>query len=105
MLATDQVVRQLAAQSDRDRIMGFMDRGDVRREMEALGIDPNEAQARVRNLTDSEVAEIAGQIDQLPAGESAGGIIVGIALLFIVVLVVTDALGYSDVFTFVDPAE
>ena len=105
MLATDRIIQQMSAQLDRDRVNGFLDRDDVRRQMESLGVDPAEARARAGSLTDTEVAEIAGRIDRLPAGESAGGLIVGIALLFIVVLIVTDLLGYSDVFTFVDPAE
>jgi len=104
MLATDQVVRHLSAQADRDRVSEFMGRDDVRRQMEELGVDPAEAQARVGNLTDAEVAAIAGEIDRLPAGESAAGLIIGLGLLFVVVLIITDGLGYSDVFTFSDPA-
>jgi hypothetical protein len=104
MLATDQVVRQLSAQADRDRVGEFMDRDDVRRQMEELGVDPVEARARVGNLTNSEVAAIAGEIDRLPAGESAAGLIIGLGLLFVVVLIITDGLGYSNVFTFSDPA-
>lgn len=103
MLATDQVVQQLTAQLDRDRVYEFMDRDDVLRQLQDLGVDPAEARARVANLTDAEVAAIAGQIDRMPAGEGGAGVLIGLAVLFLFVLIITDALGYSDVFTFVNP--
>jgi len=60
-----------------------------------------EAKARVESLTDQEAAEIAAQIDQMPAGGSALGTLVGAAILVFLVLLVTDILGYTDIFPFI----
>ena len=53
-------------------------------------------------LSDAQVREIAGQLDQLPAGQSAVGIIVGAILLVFLILLVTDLLGLTNVFPFVN---
>ena len=77
-------------------------RDDVRRQMVALGVEPAEAAARAAALSDPKVREIAGQLDRLPAGQSAVGAVVGAALLIFLVLLITDLLGLTDVFPFVN---
>ena len=89
------------AASERDRVAAFLARDDVRAQMAALGVDPAEAARRVAGLSDAEVQRIAGQLDQLPAGQSALGAVIGAALLIFIVLLVTDLLGLTDVFPFV----
>ena len=62
-----------------------------------------EAQARINSLTDMEAIQLANRIDQVPAGGSAFGAIVGAAVIVFIVLVITDILGYTDIFTFIKP--
>ena len=99
MVGTDQVVPEID-QSARDRVDAFMTREDVKAQFRALGISPEEAQARVAALSDAEIDKIAGRLDTLPAGEGAVGAIVGAALIIFIVLLITDLLGWTDVFTF-----
>ena len=82
-------------------MLAFLDRAEVREQIAALGVDPNEAAARVAALSDGQVREIAGQLDQLPAGQSAVGVVVGAILIIFLVLLVTDLLGLTNVFPFV----
>lgn len=105
MVTTDQIVRSIATQQDRDRVYQFMDREDVRRQMESWGVDPMEAAARVRGLTDAEIAGIVGKIEQLPAGQDAAGAIIGAALAIFLIFIITDILGFTDVFPFVSSIE
>ena len=79
----------------------FFDRSEVHKHLLAWGVNPEEAKARVDSLTDQEIDKIATQIDQLPAGGDALGTIVGAALLIFIVLLITDILGFTDVFPFV----
>jgi hypothetical protein len=46
------------------------------------------------------VAEITTRIDELPAGQSAIGIIVGAVVLIFIVLLITDLLCLTSVFNF-----
>jgi hypothetical protein len=88
--------------TDRARVLAFLNRAEVREQIVALGVNPNEAAARVRALSDAQVREIAGQLDQLPAGQSAVGAVVGAILIIFLVLLVTDLLGLTNVFPFVN---
>jgi hypothetical protein len=87
--------------ADRARVLAFLDRAEVREQIAALGVDPNEAAARIAALSDAQVREIAGQLDQLPAGQSAVGAVVGAIVIIFLVLLVTDLLGLTNVFPFV----
>ena len=101
MVTTDRVVEQAVAQQDRLRVLEFFDREDVRRELEALGIEPGEAAARIGSLSDAEIAQISGELDQLPAGQGAAGTIVGVFVLILVILLFTDILGLTSVYPFI----
>ncbi|MFP6758617.1 MAG: PA2779 family protein [Alphaproteobacteria bacterium] len=83
------------------KVETFLAREDVKGQLVVLGVDPSEAAVRVASLTDSELAQIAGRLDELPAGEGAVGAIVGAIVLIFLVLLVTDLLVLTDVFPFV----
>ena len=101
LVSTEQVLAQGDGAAERARVLAFLDRAEVRDQIVALGVDPLEAAARVRALSDAQVREIAGQLDQLPAGQSAVGAVVGAILIIFLVLLVTDLLGLTNVFPFV----
>ncbi len=105
MVTTDQVIAQSAAADDRARVMRFMAREDVRQQLQALGIDPDEAARRTESLSDDEIQQIAERMDELPAGQSAIGVVVLIILVLFLVLVITDLTGATDVFPFINKIE
>ena len=93
MIGTDAVT----AAASRERIGAALAREDVRVRLEASGVRPDEVRARVNALTDDEAAQLAQQLDSLPAG---GDGLVGAIVLVFIVLLVTDILGYTKVFPF-----
>lgn len=101
MIPTDEVIGEQAAGGERGRVEAFLLRDDVRAQMAALGVDGDEAALRVAGLSDAEVQQIAGYLDELPAGEGAVGSIIGAAVLIFLVLLLTDLLGLTNVFPFV----
>lgn len=86
--------------ADRDEVMSFLARDDVRQQMRDLGVDPAEAEARVAAMSDAEVQELAGKLENAKAGEGPLGAIVGAAVFVFVVLLITDILCFTDVFPF-----
>jgi hypothetical protein len=86
----------LVAGMQQERLTGLLDRSDVRARLQAYGVDPAQAQARVAALTDEEAARLAAQIDELPAG----GDILGAAVVVFLVLLFTDVMGYTKIFPF-----
>lgn len=93
IVATDQV----QASAERNRVRNFLDRAEVQARMQALGVDPQAARARVDALTDEEANTLASRIDQLPAG---GDGILGVLFAVFIILLITDILGLTKVFPF-----
>lgn len=88
LVATEQVVAETSAPSERERIIAYLMRAEVQTQMRDWGVDATEAAARVAALSDDEVRHISGRLDNLPAGEGLGtaAIITALALLVLVVL-------------------
>jgi hypothetical protein len=96
MIGTEQIAAAGAAEQNRAKIAAALDRPDVMSQLEKMGVDKNEAKARVAALTDTEAASMANQIDSMPAG----GDVLGVLLFIFVLLLVTDILGLTKVFPF-----
>jgi hypothetical protein len=101
LVGTSQILDQGYQEVDRDRLLAFLDRAEVRTQLEALGVDRDIARARIDSLTNEEVADLVDRLDQLPAGGSGFGTLVGAALLVFIILLITDLLGLTDIFPFV----
>lgn len=99
MVSTDEILAEETASADRERVVQFLTRDDVRRQLEAMGIDPAEAQARAGALSDTDIAQIATHLKDDPAGQSVGAVI-GAAVLIFLVLLITDLLCLTKVFPF-----
>ncbi len=69
-------------------------RDDVRAQLLAMGVSPEEVQARIAALSPSEIASLNQRIADLPAGAGAIGVL-GVVFL---VLLVLEVLGVTDVF-------
>jgi hypothetical protein len=101
MIKTETVLTLSKANDVRKNLNQFLKREDVKAILMAQGINPIEAKARVDSLSDDEIMKIADKMDKLPAGGSAVGVIVGAAVIIFLVLLITDILGFTDIFTFV----
>ena len=101
MVPTEATIYQIKAQNARDYLKTVISKNDIKKSLISQGIDPNEAKARVDSLSDSEVMEVADKIEQLPAGGGAIGAVIAASVIVFLVLLITDILGYTDVFPFV----
>lgn len=102
MVGTDTLIAAEQGQTDRERLLGLFEREDVKAELQALGVSPELASERVKQLTDAEVAELSGQLEALPAGADAG-MVLGVVVFFALVFIVTDVIGATDIFPFIEP--
>ena len=101
MIDTETFLEVNRGQKARSYVNRMMVQTEVREALIAQGIDPLEAKARLDSLSDAEVIRLAEQIEHLPAGGNALGVLVGAALIVFIVLLITDILGYTNVFPFV----
>lgn len=96
IVSTQDVLSTSTATMNRAQVNSFLARADVRKGLLDQGIDAEAAQSRVNALTDAEVADLAGRVDQAPAG----GDVLGLMFTVFIVLLVTDILGLTKVFPF-----
>ncbi len=98
IVATEEVTAPAATSqsASRDTVNQFLARDEVRQAMLGQGVTSQAAMERVAAMSDSEVAQLAGRIDQAPAG----GDVLGILFTVFIVLLVTDIMGLTKVFPF-----
>ena len=92
VVSTDQV----NTSAERERVKGFLDRAEVRAQLQSLGVDADSAVSRVDALTDDEAKDLAARIDQMPAGCN----VLGVVLAVFIILLITDILGFTRIFPF-----
>lgn len=76
------------------RVEAFLLRDGVAAELAQYGISHERAMARVDNMSAAELEQLAGRIDELPAGD---GVIVIAGVVF-VVLIILELVGVTDIF-------
>lgn len=99
MVGTDRVLERAGAEAARAELIALVERDAVREQLRARGVSPERAKARVARMTDTEVVQLQGRIEEA----RAGGDVLGAVLVVFVVFVITDAVGATDVFPFVHP--
>lgn len=95
IVGTQDLTMQVELQIQRDDVRDLMAREDVRAALAQYGVSASDIDTRIDNLTQSELLMVQDQMSELPAG--AGGVIgavVGIILIFVLL----DLLGATDVF-------
>jgi DNA replication protein DnaD len=95
MVDNDQLAMQAQLQLQRDEVRSFMAREDVREAMLGYGVSSADVDARINNLTESELLQIQDRLAQLPAG---GDGVLGAVVLILLILVLLDVLGTTDIF-------
>jgi hypothetical protein len=93
MIGTQTLIENLNSNDSRVRVEEFIARENVREQIIALGADPAEVQDRLAALTAGELRLLEQEIDNM----SAGGILVVIGIVF-VVLIILELTGTIDIF-------
>jgi len=101
MIPTEAASDAIEAAQARENLKKLLARDAVSEALMSYGVDPQEARARIDSLTDAEALAAADKLENLPAGGGAVGVIVGALLIVFLVLLITDIMGYTDVFPFV----
>lgn len=83
-----------------EQLLTLLDRQEVVKAFEGLGIDRAEAARRVAGLTDEEARDTLARFNTLPAAGDPVGTVVGAVLLVFFVLLLTDLLGLTHFYPF-----
>ena len=94
VISTQQALSAEVRAAKETQIRASLARDDVRQAMQRMGVDPADAQLRVAALSDAELQQLKGQLDQLPAG---GGALAVIGVVFVVLLIL-ELVGVTNIF-------
>ena len=101
LVGTDQLIGATHANVDRGMLREALQRDSVKQQLAAMGVTQEQALQRVDRMTDQEVARLNQQLADLPAG----GDVLGIIVLFLVIFIITDIIGATNIFPFIHPVK
>ncbi|HED18310.1 MAG TPA: hypothetical protein ENI74_02265 [Gammaproteobacteria bacterium] len=101
IVTTDQLIQKQFETLDRTSLLAMLDRDDMRQQLVERGVDPDYAKQRVAALSDAQVKALRDNIDSMPAGSGVVGILIAVLL----VLVILDIVGVTNIFSFINPPE
>jgi hypothetical protein len=103
MVETEAVLQARDAASARRHVRAYLERDAVAEQLEAWSVPARQARARVDAMTDEEILQLAQRIESMPAGGlDALSVIFLVSVISFGTLVVTDLLGVTDVFPFIE---
>jgi uncharacterized membrane protein (Fun14 family) len=94
VVGTEAMLQQAASEDARATVESYFGREDVQAQLEAWGVTASDAEARVAAMSESELNELAMNIEHAPAG---AGVLEVIGITFVVLLVL-ELLGVINVF-------
>ena len=68
MIGTESIINVDWGQGPRDYLNNILAREEIQAVLISQGIDPQEAQVRIDNLSDNEISKFVEEMDQLSAG-------------------------------------
>jgi hypothetical protein len=99
IVTTSDYLQQTEVEAKRADILTSLQRDEVQAKLLENGVDPGVVEMRVAALSDAEVMQMAEQMDDLPAGGVLGTIVA-----VLVILLLLELLGVTDIFASVGPA-
>jgi hypothetical protein len=95
VISTQQYLTAIDRDAALARIDAVLAREEVRSRLEHYGVDPAAADARIAALTDQELALLATELENLPAG----GDLLGVVGVVFIVLLILELVGVIDIFS------
>lgn len=94
LISNDAYLASSERQELNQRILQRLNAPDAADAMVRFGVAPEDVEQRLAHLTTEELQQLAERADDLPAGEGVIGIVLGVILIFVLL----DLLGATNVF-------
>ena len=99
MVTTDGMVASEQRAATERKVMRLMNHEAAAKVLAKNGVTPGDVEKRLGRLSDRGLNQLAQKAEQMPAG----GSVVGVILAVILILILLDLLGATDVFPVIDP--
>ena len=97
MVTTTDIVNDETVLAEKQRLTQLLSSENVKSQLVSMGVDPEDAKMRLDNMTDQEIIAFSSGMNEMEAGSG----VLELAVFVFLVLLVTDLLGYTDIFPFV----
>jgi hypothetical protein len=97
IVSTTDLVADHQSILERDYLLKSLEREEVQTALVAQGVNVEQAKKRVASMTNAEVVALNSKMDQLPAGSG----VIDTVVFIMLVLLITDIIGWTDVYPFV----
>jgi hypothetical protein len=94
VVSTADAIASARSDASRTVVDAALARADVRAQLAEMGVDPAAIEGRIAALSEQEIATLAAEIEQAPAGGDALAVI-GVVFL---VLIILEVVGVIDIF-------
>lgn len=94
MIDNTQISEATEVQQKRADVKAVLARDDVKATLVDYGVDSADVENRVDQMTDSEIAQVHQQLNELPAGGGA----LGVVLTVLLILILLDVVGATNIF-------
>ncbi|PKM21890.1 MAG: hypothetical protein CVV10_07085 [Gammaproteobacteria bacterium HGW-Gammaproteobacteria-14] len=94
LMSSSQAIAEQHRVDQQARIIETFQRDELATLLGKHGVDSQQLGQRLDRLTDQEIAKLAAEIDQLPAGEG----VLGVVLAVFLILILLDLLGVTNIF-------
>lgn len=94
MINSEQLISQAEIETKRSQINTLLARDNVKNALLDYGVNSDNLEQRINNLSDAEIMTLHDQLDQLPAGQG----VLGTILIVLVILMLLDIAGVTDIF-------
>lgn len=85
MISTSAVAAEMSRTQAQERVQNFLSQDNVRRQLIERGVPPDEVSQRMASLSDSELRQMAGQMEQARAG---GDILVTVLIVLLIIYLI-----------------
>ena len=100
IVGTESVAAEQDIEIQRGQLTRMLDNEVVKSYLLANGVDRETVQSRLDGLSDAEIRALSERFDEYPTGEGFETLLI-LAFLAFIALLITDILGYTDIFPFV----
>ncbi len=102
MIGTQTVIQNQQTMWDKAKLQDAFSQKEASALFEKMGVHPDFVQKRIDNMTPAELAYFNQQSDNLPKGSSLVGSLLSLAVLFAIIFIITDVIGATDIFPFIN---
>jgi hypothetical protein len=100
MVGTEQELASAERAEKEAQIMTMLEHEKAEQTLARYGVEKSQVADRLNRLSDQEVSQLAQKADEMPAGQDVLGFVLGVILI----LILLDLLGVTDVFPAIDAA-